>query len=203
MSCQQDHTKLTTNYCPECGTAKPVVLSVEDNIAKQLNEIIKEIVAETGERAFFRTFPNCSKINIKQNQLFISKIIKRKLEIPDGMQFVITTDGGRMNRIFTMTEVKKLYPFLNDCEIPFISYVNDSKTYHMNFRIMYGFLVANGDFDESTGKFFNNDFDEFLQTGFPATALSDGSYDTYHRIKNDLDCHTAENKKRILDKLSG
>lgn len=185
MSCQQDHTKLTSNYCPECGVAKPVVLSIEDNIAKQLNEIIKEIVDETNEPGFYKMQKDCDDITMIQNELLMKKIMQRGLNIPNGMLFVITTGDDKINRIFTLNDVYKSYPSLRQIDLKGITKnfgMNDDK----HFQKMYSFLLANGDY--AGDKFVNRRFDkyqkifesdEFKTSGFTVEDIFNDNYIIY------------------------
>lgn len=235
MSCQQDHTKLTSNYCPECGAAKPVVVAVEiatlgdkssnelgrsasiasnavsmtdKDIAKQLNKIINDIMDETKQLTFYRMYDGmdnqCRSFN--QHQLFLKKIFASKINIPDGMVFVITAQTK--NVIFTMDEVFESYPFLKDnINGLFIEDYNPDLNARStkNFVKIYDFLYANGQC--LNGKFYNIYFEglkKVLTFGiFTNDKLFDGTYDRYLKIKDQIVKDNKDNadRKMIINQI--
>ncbi len=134
---------------------KPIVDKEEqiNELKRQLNEIVKEVRSETNVPAMFRSLPH-------QWTLFMEKIYKRNLVIPDNARFIITCDMN--NEIFSWNDVCKVYPFLNDVDFEKCSYIdtyNDALK-HSNFTAtsfckITNWLYANGKCENN--KFRNDD----------------------------------------------
>lgn len=122
---------------------KPVDKEEQINeLKRQLNEIVTEVKSETNAPAMFRSLPH-------QWTLFIEKIYKRNLVIPDDARFIITCDMN--NEIFSWNDVCKVYPFLNDVDFEKCSYFEayNAALKHPNntsasFCKMTNWLYANG-----------------------------------------------------------
>jgi len=202
MSCKQNHEQLTTKFCSDCGAKRIEQQQLtEDDIAKQLNEIVKEVIKETKADAFYRNGRG-------HMTLFLEKILKRKLEIPNGMVFVITVNSP--NHIITLKELYEAYPCLKEVDIqkniknmPTLEEieekVQESEYFDVNceFIKLCSFMVVNGEY--KNGKFSNRIFDkivktltddkEFKESGLPLSVLLDDSYYSIQRNVNNIKNH--------------
>jgi len=191
MTCQVNHEQMTTKYCTECGAVRvEQPKPVDETIAQQLNEIVNEVIAETIKNGMYEngyqdkgTF---YRKNQYQNCLFLEKIMKRKIEIPDGALFVITANPP--HKIFTLNEVYLKYPFLKEVDINSLIKVEPNSkntidtTTIAHFARMHSFLIAHGNCEKD--EYYSPVFDTILKTldekdfkdsGLSLSDLLDGS----------------------------
>jgi len=198
MSCNQNHEEITSKFCPECGAKR--IVSIEDGIAEQLSEIVLEVLDESGFNIFARGID-------KQLMLFVKKIFDKKIDIPDGMKFVIV--GNHPYRIFSFKKVVKTYPFLTEDIINnFYVIIDDYKSPTLettDFAKMLPFLFANGECKD--GKYFNKAFeaikqllesDEFKKSGCSEHDIIVWKYDVmYKSVQKTLDSFQGADKKLV------
>jgi len=170
MPCKQNHEQLTTKFCSDCGAKRIEQQQLtEDDIAKQLNEMVQEVIKESGKGIFYANACN-------HPGLLLEKIVARKLIIPDNMVFIITANSP--NHIITMKELYEAYPDLKNVERT--TFLNCRRP----FMKIFPFLFACGRYENSKfsndlldkmTKTFNTD-ETFKSSGLPITVLLDESY---------------------------
>lgn len=191
MSCPKNHEQIASKYCPDCGVMRidrieMIVAKSDKDIAKELNEIVREVVKETGDDAFYRE-------KKPQHVLFFEKIVKRQLGIPKDRMFIIT--GDYINHIFTMDEVYQSYPFLRNIDIKQFAAQNN------DLQKMFSFLYASGVCRDD--KYYNGRFEtiaahvadeDYKQCGLSVVDFMDDKYARCSRLIDELKAITSCNK---------